>query len=307
MDPVLLIGLGSIFGALLLATGTLAASAAGRGGAQRTAVALQSIRELSADVLPQTTAPFADRVMAPARDRLIALVRRVSPAGVGQNLQARLDKAGNPGGWNVERVLAFKGAGLVGLGALGVLLGLRSGGGAVLVFPAALAAFGLYLPDILLYNAGTKRQAQMKKALPDAMDLMTISVEAGLAFDAAISQVARNTEGPLAAEFFRVLQEMQIGKSRSDCFRAMGQRNDVPELRGFTASVVQAEALGIPIADVLRTQAQQMRIKRQQAAEEQAQKVAVKILFPLVFFILPALFVIIIGPGALSMTKIFGN
>jgi tight adherence protein C len=143
--------------------------------------------------------------------------------------------------------------------------------------------------------------------LPDAIDLLTISVEAGLGFDAALSQVARNTEGPLAGEFFRVLQEMQIGKGRSDALRALGERTTIPELRGFVGAMVQADAFGIAVANVLRAQAKEMRIKRYQRAEEAAQKVPVKILFPLIFFILPALFVVILGPGIVSITDAFSR
>ena len=122
-----------------------------------------------------------------------------------------------------------------------------------------------------------------------------------MAFDSAVSQVARNTTGPLAEEFFRLLQEMQIGLSRSDAIRAMGERSDIPELRNFASSMVQAERLGIPVANVLRIQAGEMRTKRSQRAEEMAQKVPVKILFPLIFCILPVLFIIILGPAVISI------
>jgi tight adherence protein C len=133
------------------------------------------------------------------------------------------------------------------------------------------------------------------------LDLLTISVEAGLAFDAAVSQVARNSEGPLADEFFRVLQEMQIGMGRTDAMRALGERTDVEELQGFVTAMVQADAFGIPIANVLRVQAKEMRIKRSQRAEEKAQKVPVKILFPLIFCILPCLFIVVLGPAAINI------
>ena len=144
-------------------------------------------------------------------------------------------------------------------------------------------------------------------AVPDTLDLLTISVEAGLAFDSALSQVARNTTGPLAEEFFRVLQEMQIGLGRADAMRALGDRTDLPELRGFITSMVQADSFGIPIAHVLRVQAREMRVKRSQRAEELAQKVPVKILFPLSFCILPALFVVILGPAVIQIFTSFNG
>jgi tight adherence protein C len=249
----------------------------------------------------------------PKRDPFVALpgwlrvlAVRLSPAGIATTLQRRLDLAGNPSRWTPDRILAAKGLGLFILGGLGGLYGLRTIG--LLIAGAAVAATaGFFLPDILLYNAGVKRQEKIQKALPDALDLLTVCVEAGLGFDAALAQVARNTTGPLAAEFSRVLQEMQIGKSRSQALRAMTDRTTVPELRSFVSALVQAGELGITIADVLREQAKEMRLRRRQRAEEKAQKVPVKILFPLVFCLFPSLFIVIIGPGGISIAHMFGK
>ena len=132
-------------------------------------------------------------------------------------------------------------------------------------------------------------------------------MESGLGFDAALAQVARHTQGPLAEEFFRVLQEMQLGTGRSDAMRALADRTDVVDLRGFITAMVQADAFGIPIANVLRIQAREMRIRRSQRAEETAQKVPVKILFPLIFCILPALFIVILGPAAIQIMTSFSG
>jgi tight adherence protein C len=237
---------------------------------------------------------------------LRVLAVRLSPAGIATTLQRRLDLAGNPSRWTPDRILAAKGLGLFILGGLGGLYGLRTIG--LLIAGAAVAATaGFFLPDILLYNAGVKRQEKIQKALPDALDLLTVCVEAGLGFDAALAQVARNTTTPLAAEFSRVLQEMQIGKSRSQALRAMTDRTTVPELRSFVSALVQAGELGITIADVLREQAKEMRLRRRQRAEEKAQKVPVKILFPLVFCLFPSLFIVIIGPGGISIAHMFGK
>ncbi|MFC9695094.1 type II secretion system F family protein [Kribbella sp. NPDC056951] len=235
---------------------------------------------------------------------LRALALRLSPSGIGTTLQRRLDLAGNPSGWTPDRILAAKGLGLFVLGGLGALYGVRAIG-LLVVGVGVGAAAGFFLPDILLYNAGTKRQQKIQRALPDALDMLTVCVEAGLGFDAALAQVARNTKGPLAAEFSRVLQEMQIGKSRSQALRASTERTTVPELRSFVSALVQAGELGITIADVLREQAKEMRLRRRQRAEEKAQKVPVKILFPLVFCLFPSMFVVIIGPGALSIVQLF--
>jgi tight adherence protein C len=192
-------------------------------------------------------------------------------------------------------MLSLKGFGLLLGGGLGLIFG---SGALAIILLLAFGAAGFFLPDVLVYNLGIKRQEQIGKSLPDAMDLLTISVEAGLGFDAALSQVAQNTDGPLAGEFFRVLQEMQIGKSRGDAFRSMADRTTVPELRAFVSSLVQADQFGIPIANVLREQSKELRVKRRQRAEERAQKVPVKIMVPLVIFIFPVMFIVILGPAA---------
>jgi len=236
-----------------------------------------------------------------------ALALRLSPAGIASKLQRRLDLAGNPGRWTPDRVLAAKGLGLIALALLGALVGLRNP--VLLILCAAVGgAAGFFLPDVLLYNAGQKRQARIASAMPDAMDMLTVCVEAGLGFDAALAQVARNTEGPLAAEFARALQEMQIGAARTQVLRAIVDRTSVTELRAFISALIQAAELGVPVARVLREQAKEMRVRRRQRAEEKAQKVPVKILFPLIFCLFPALFVVILGPGVIIAARIlFGH
>ncbi|WP_439663371.1 type II secretion system F family protein [Lentzea sp. HUAS TT2] len=245
-----------------------------------------------------------DAVVSPSWLRSIAV--RLSPAGVAAGLQRRLDLAGNPARWTPDRVLAAKGLGLLLGAALGGLLGARSVGLLVIGLVAG-AVFGFFLPDLLLLNAGQKRQEKIRRALPDALDMLTVCVEAGLGFDAALAQVARNTSGPLAQECARVLQEMQIGKSRNESLRALTLRTTVAELRSFVSALAQAGELGVPIAAVLREQAREMRLRRRQRAEEQAQKVPVKILFPLITCLFPAMFVIIIGPGAISIARVLMN
>lgn len=224
----------------------------------------------------------------------------LSPAGIATIMQRRLDVAGNPQGWTTDRMLAVKGLGLLALGLLGALYGLNNPE-VLLVAGGFGAVIGFFLPDLLLYNTGQKRQQQIPRSLPDALDMLTICVEAGLGFDAALAQVARYSHGPLAAEFARVLQEMQIGKSRAEAMRAMGERTTVPELRAFVSAMIQSAELGIPVAHVLREQAKEMRVRRRQRAEGQAQKVPVKITFPLILCLFPALLVVIIGPGAIEI------
>jgi tight adherence protein C len=306
MSDVLVLRLGilCLFAAVCVVTLVLAAASTKATGVARSLAAIDQLRQ-SRDVATQEL-PLADRLISPFIGRLRALALRLTPEDRARRLQRNLDLAGNPTGWDAERILGYKGLGLIGLGLLGALLGAKSLA-TLLLFTAVAGAFGFFLPDILVYNAGLHRQEKIQKTLPDALDMLTICVEAGLGFDAALAQVARNTDGPLAGEFFRVLQEIQIGKSRMQAFRALVDRTTVAELRNFVAALSQADSLGIPIANVLREQSGEMRLKRKQRAEEKAQKVPVKIVFPLILCIFPALFVIVIGPGAMSIMKAFSG
>ncbi len=294
MDPVLLGGLAALCAATTLGISAVVVGADERQRVQRSLAAVSATRLGGAPVLLAEDASFVDRVVAPTFAFMSRVGRRFSAGGVAEKLQTRLDVAGNPANWTVERVLSVKGFGLVIGGGLGFLFG---SGVLAVVLLAAFGAAGFFLPDLLVYNAGTKRQTQLRQSLPDSMDLLSISVEAGLGFDAALSHVARNTEGPLAGEFFRILQEMQIGKSRAEAFRAFADRTTVSEIKGFVSSLVQADQFGIPVANVLREQSKELRVKRRQVAEEKAQKVPVKIMVPLVLFIFPVIFIVILGPA----------
>jgi tight adherence protein C len=231
---------------------------------------------------------------------LSGMAGRLSPGSARGSLQRRLDLAGNPDRWTPDRVLTAKGLGLVVLGSVGAAIAIRHP--VLLVLTGGVgAAIGFFLPDVLLYNSGQKRQERLAVSLPDALDLLTICVEAGLGFDAALAQVTRNLEGPLAPEFARVLQEMQIGKSRAEAMRSLADRTSVPELRAFVSALTQSSELGIPVANVLREQAKEMRVRRRQRAEAQAQKIPVKITFPLIGCLLPALLVIVLGAGIIDI------
>jgi tight adherence protein C len=224
---------------------------------------------------------------------------RLSSHASRSSLQHRLDVAGNSGSWTPDRILAAKGILLVVFGSIGAVFALRQPA-LLVVTGGAGAALGFFLPDVLLYNAGLRRQQQLAASLPEALDLLTICVEAGLGFDAALAQVTRNLNGPLAQEFARILQEMQIGKSRAEAMRALAERTSVPELRAFVSALSQSAELGIPVGHVLREQAKEMRVRRRQRAEEQAQKVPVKITFPLIGCLFPALFIIVLGAGVIE-------
>lgn len=302
---LLLIGLTAICGSIALALATLAVGSEDRQRIRRSVAAVATTQLTGAPVLDEGEESFTDRVLVPVSARLVGLARALSPKGIGARLQQRLDFAGNPGKWNVDRVLAFKGLGLLVGAFFGAIL--HTSLLVRLLLIVALAAVGFYLADLFIYNLGLKRQDAIRRGLPDAMDLLTICVEAGLGFDAALSHVSARIPGPIAGEFQRVLQEMQIGKTRTEAFRALTDRTSVPELKAFVSSLVQADAFGIPIANVLREQSKEARIKRRQRAEERAQKVPVKIMVPLVLFILPVLFIVVIGPGAISIMQNFGG
>jgi tight adherence protein C len=307
-DPILLAGLACVFLAAILA---VSAATFGRRERKEVTRSLEAIATFRASprVLRdfELEQPFSERVLGPLSGRFISAGRRVTPDDRIERIKRRLDLAGNPPGWDVDRMLGLKALGLfLGL-FIGVVVPPLFGAGLrwTAIITLFLAVLGWFAPTMWIYQLGYDRTERLRNELPDAIDLLTISVEAGLAFDAALAQVARNTEGPLGQEFFRVLQEMQIGTGRLDALRALAERTDLEELRIFVGALVQAEGFGIPIANVLRVQSREMRVKRRQRAEERAQKVPVKILFPLIFCIMPALFIVVLGPAAIQMIQQF--
>jgi tight adherence protein C len=302
---VLYAGLAAVFLGIVGVIASAASSGPDRGVA-RSLAAVEAINSAPASMRRDLDKPFNERVTGPFVGWLTRLGRRFTPADQTARMKRKLDLAGNPAGWDTDRILAFKVLGLFIGGAVGIILPLLFGNVLwAIVFGVGLAVLGFYLPNIILYQTAYNRSEQIRRELPDALDLLVISVESGLGFDAALSQVARNTTGPLADEFFRVLQEMQLGTGRPDAMRALVDRTDVSDLRGFVTSMIQADTFGIPVAQVLRVQAREMRIRRTQRVEEAAQKVPVKILFPLIFCILPALFIVILGPAVISIIDSF--
>ncbi|MFF2389107.1 type II secretion system F family protein [Agromyces sp. NPDC058104] len=214
--------------------------------------------------------------------------------------------AGRPTGWTLSGIITWK---LV-LGTVGAVFGiLFTISGGVQPIKILLAVFAtillFFLPDVLINSRAHDRQEAIRNTLPDTLDQMTIAVEAGLGFDAAMAKAARNGHGPLAEELIRVLQDMSIGRTRRDAFLELEARTNSPDLRRFVRAVVQADAYGIALGDVLRVQAGEMRLKRRQRAEEQAQKVTVKILFPLVFCLLPVLMIVVMTPGVIGIINAF--
>ncbi len=261
--------------------------------------------ELRADLEPS----FQERVLTPLLDRSLQLGRKLTPADHADRIRHKLELAGNPRGWTVDKVTSLKFLAFVVALVLTLppMLVLGAGLAPTLALCMLAAVLGYLTPNLYLYQKAHDLTQELQKALPDALDLLTISVESGLGFDAALAQVARNTDGALADELARVLQEMQIGLGRAVALRALGERTKVADIKGFVSAMVQVDALGIPVAQVLRVQSREIRAKRRQRAEEQAQKVAIKILVPLIFCILPCLFIAVLGPAVLSMLQAFSG
>lgn len=236
---------------------------------------------------------------------MLDLARRLTPDGYAAKIDRWLALAGRPTSMPLERVIMAKPAlALVGA-VLGMLFFSKNPTPQLLVVGLALTAFMYFLPDLLIYNSGVKRQQAIQLELPNTLDQMLISVEAGLGFEAAMARAGRGGKGPIAMELLRTLQDIQVGRPRIEAYQALAQRSSVADLRSFVRAVVQADRYGIGIARVLRAQAKQARTKRRQRAEEKAMQLPVKVLFPLLLFIFPVLFIVILGPAAINIIEAF--
>lgn len=305
-DPTVLlfVGVAAVFLAIAVGAAVAADVVVRRREVYRSLASVRQAAVAGADVRTQElSVPVMRRVILPGLGGLAGLIKRFTPGSVIDRLDDELIYAGSPTGWDGARMLAMKVAVgvLFAIGAA-VFLPLLEFGFLRTVILVPLAAFvGYYLPEWILRSRSGKRQFTMRRALPDALDLMSITVEAGLSFDAAMERVSREMGGPLGEEFYRVVQEMRLGKARGEALRDLADRTTVDELRSFVLAMVQAEIFGISVSRVLHVQAEELRTKRRQLAEEQAQKLPVKIVFPLILCIFPALFVILLGPAAISI------
>jgi tight adherence protein C len=304
---VLLLAFVLLLGSAVLVSRSMVREEASSGLA-RSLASLETMGSAGAEELAAEAEPaFADRVLAPLQERALDFGRRITGADKAERIRHRLEVAGNPMGWTVDRVIGLKVIAALALPACGFVysqvLGLNLMWSLLLV--VGLLAAGFFGPDLYLYNRAQHRTEEIRRTLADAVDLLTISVEAGLGFDAALQQVARNTEGPLAEEFSRVLREVQLGKGRTEALKALAERTNVDDLKVFVGSMVQADAFGISIGQVLRVQTQEIRVKRRQHAEAKAQQVPVKIMVPVIINVLPCLFAVVMGPAAIQMMKSF--
>lgn len=232
---------------------------------------------------------------------------RLTAAAYVVKLDHLLSLAGRPANLPLGRLLAAKPAlGLAG-GLLGLFLSSIGSTPLMKLVGIFVVVLGYFIPDLMLYSKGQERQKAMQLELANTLDQMLISVEAGLGFEGAMARAGENGKGPLAEELVRTLQDMQVGRSRRESYLALAERTNIPELRSFVQAVVQADTYGIAISRVLRVQAKVMRVKRRQRAEEKAMKLPVMILFPLLFFIFPVLFIAILGPAVINTIETFSG
>lgn len=248
---------------------------------------------------------FRDRAVGPLVTWLAHGMLRLNPRQSVEAVSALLVSAGMREA-SPHAFLAAKAAGGVFGLVVGLMLGSSSSAMMAFGFAAVLGCSGYMLPAVIVRGRAKRRQAQLTADLPDALDLLAVSVEAGLGFDAAIAKLTQYMEGPLSEEFELALGEMRIGESRPDALKKLAERVDTPEVSGFVRAIVQADQLGTSLGRILRVQATDTRLKRQAAAEEKAMKAPIKMLFPTVGFIFPAMFIVVLGPALLSLGKLFG-
>ncbi|GIM95509.1 type II secretion system F family protein [Paractinoplanes toevensis] len=300
MGPTTLLAVAALCAALAV---SLAAVAAGIPPTQRERM-MRILAEFGENRITDTRPPrpsLYNRI----RPTLVLFFQKtgdlITPSAMRQRLARQLDYAGNPPQWPVDRVVQARTFAVLFFALVGwlilpkhALLGLLGG---ILV--------GLVLPEVLVRNAGEKRQQQLARSLPDVLDALVIGVEAGLGLDAALAQVGQMLSGPMPDEVRRLLQEMKLGVARTDALRGLAARTTSRDLKRLVTALVQAGELGISVAGILREHAADQRLRRRQRAEEKAQKVAIKLLFPVLFCLFPVIFVVVLGPAILNIMANF--
>ncbi|GAC1372107.1 MAG: hypothetical protein NVSMB32_16000 [Actinomycetota bacterium] len=297
-------------GPLIVGGGVLAIAlgVASRSLARRpSSMALQTIIGDAVDTREaELSAPLTQRLLGPLGESMAKAARAVTPGSLVKRLRRNISLAGM-GSVGIEGILALKAAGAavgaVGLPALMGVLGTKIGG--VLVWALLGAALGFFAPDIYIAHKGNDRQGQLRKSLPEVLDVLAIAVGAGMGLEAAIDLVIQRLPGALGEEFHRLLQELSLGVSRREAFGSLRERTEVEELSTFALILAQADALGTPLSVVLRSQAAEMRMLRRQRAREQGAKTPVALLFPLLLGIFPALMLVVMGPAIITIMKAF--
>jgi tight adherence protein C len=257
----------------------------------------------------QLLAPIGERALAPVFTKLTSVGRRFTPVGYVDTVRKKFIQAGNGSAEAVDRFMAMRVLAVAGIVPMTFFVWIWNPigfeGMMQFIVWALFVAVAIFGPDATLNRRVAERQHELRITLPDVLDLLTISVEAGLGFEQALDRVIGAVPGPLSDEFARMLGEVRAGASRADAMRALDQRTSVPEVRSFVLAILQADTFGVSIGRVLRAQSEEMRIKRRQLAQERAQKAPVKMLIPMVFCIFPALFVVIIGPAVINIKNAF--
>lgn len=254
--------------------------------------------------------PFRERVIVPMLRKLGDISTKFTPQHVLETTTRKIELAGNPGNLGAASLLSLRFVGAGVLGGLMFLIFLGSNTWPVsreILVTIAFTILGFFFPQLWIQSKIDRRQKGIRKALPDALDLLTICVEAGLGFDAAMSKVGEKWDNDLSLSFARAIREIQLGKLRREALRDMANRIGLPEMTSFVAAVIQSESLGVSMARVLRIQADQMRLKRRQRAEEEAQKAPIKMLLPMGLFIFPSIMIVLLTPALMRITSTFGN
>jgi len=316
MNPVivaLVVLIALVGAALLIAVGVRAARSEGQEDPlmARLAEAAQRGDVVTSLEQIEMQQPFTDRVLLPVLQRIGQLSSSVTPQKALESTTRKLELAGNPGRIDAPTFLAsrFVVAAIFGgfLLLVGILTPNRWPMGQMVLVVLAFTLLGFFFPQLWLQSRVNARQKDIRHALPDALDLLTICVEAGLGLEAAMSKVAEKWQNQLSLALLRAIREIQLGKARRDAMRDMADRVGLPEMTSFVAAIIQSEVLGVSLAKVLRIQSDQMRIRRRQRAEEQAREAPVKMILPLAFLIFPSILIILLTPAGIQLTKAFAG
>jgi tight adherence protein C len=253
----------------------------------------------------ELSASFSERVVYPTLDAISDLVSQFTPAKTREKIRRRLELAGNPGNLTPGSFMVTQLVATVVLGGLvfGLMLIAKPPMARRILFTVLAALVGFFLPSLWLTSKIKRRQEAIVKALPDALDVLTICVEAGLGFDQAVQHLVEKQDNELTRAFNRYLQEVSLGRTRRDALQNFSDRMDVPDVTSFVAAIIQADQLGVSMAKILRIQSNQMRIRRRQRAEQKAHQAPIKMLFPLAFLIFPSMFIVLLGPAVLQVME----
>ena len=304
--PIIIIGVVILFGAIILIIVGIRSPQGSDPLEERLAEYAARGETVSLEEI-ELSQPFSQRIIIPIAKRMGEFVMRFTPQNAITSMSKKLEMAGNPGNMDPAVMFALRFLGIP-FGAIFIILdyiavpgSFMDGKGLLFGLPAAI--FGFYLPDMLLQSRIDRRQKEIRRAMPDGLDLLTICVEAGLGFDAAMSKLYEKWDNEMGRAFGRVVREIQLGKLRREALRDMADRLGVSEMSSFVAAVIQSEQLGVSMAHVLRIQADQMRIRRRQLAEEEAHKAPIKMLLPMALFIFPALCIVLMTPAFLILIE----